>query len=113
MLGHVSDPKAELLISERLRPHWSQAGAIVFETFRTIDSVPKEVLHRWDREKDDWMRRHGFPDGLHWSESLPKLDDKLRGDFHSEFNRCRETFLDTCHGRCLLRNPELAEIVSD
>ena len=113
MLGHVFDPKAELLISEQLRPHWSQAGAIVFVTFRTADSIPKEVLHRWDREKDDWMRRQGFPDGVHWSEILPGLDEKLRGDFYREFNRCRETFLDTCHGRCLLRTPELAKIVGD
>jgi type I restriction enzyme R subunit len=57
MLGELFDPKADLLIHERLRPHWSQAGAIVFVTFRTVDSIPKEVLQRWEREKQDWVER--------------------------------------------------------
>ena len=53
MIGELFDPKAELLIHDRLRPHWSQAGAIVFVTFRTIDSIPREVIQRWDRERND------------------------------------------------------------
>ncbi len=57
MLGELFDPKAELFIHDRLRPHWSQAGAIVFVTFRTFDSIPKEVIQRWEREKQDWVER--------------------------------------------------------
>src|SRR5262249_11571853 len=34
-------------------------------------------------------------------------------DFQKTFNRCREAFLDTCHGRCLLKRPELAQIVAE
>ena len=113
MLGELFDPKDELLISERIRPHWSQAGAIVFVTFRTHDSIPREVLRRWEREKNDWMRRRGHPENQHWSEILPALSDDERGEFYQQFNRCREDFLDTCHGRCLLRRPELAKIVAD
>ena len=30
MLGELFDPTAELVIHERLHPHWSQTGAIVF-----------------------------------------------------------------------------------
>src|SRR5436190_2789855 len=58
MLGESFDPKAELLIHEHCRPHWSQAGAIVFITFRTHDSAPREVLERWEREKQAWIVRH-------------------------------------------------------
>lgn len=57
VIGELFDPQAELFIHDRLRPHWSQAGAIVFVTFRTVDSIPTEVLTRWDREKQDWVER--------------------------------------------------------
>ena len=80
------DPKADLSISEHFRPHWSQAGAIVFITFRTADSIPQEVLDRWEREKHDWMRRHNCPIDRHWSEVLPTLDPPIRDQFKKEFN---------------------------
>jgi len=57
MLGECFDPKGELLISAHCRPHWSQAGAVVFVTFRLHDSIPREVLIRWDREKQEWLRQ--------------------------------------------------------
>jgi type I restriction enzyme R subunit len=41
------------------------------------------------------------------------LDAEQRQQFAQEFNRVREDFLDTCHGRCVLRRPELAKIVAD
>ncbi len=113
MWGELFDPGAEMLIAERIRPHWSQAGAIVFVTFRTHDSIPREVLQQWDREKNMWMQRRGHTPGEHWSKIVPRLTEGERGDFHKEFNRCREQFLDTCHGRCLLRRPPLAKIVAD
>ncbi len=50
-LGELFDPKADLSICEHFRPHWSQAGAIVFITFRTADSIPQEVLHRWNEKR--------------------------------------------------------------
>ena len=55
MLGEPFDPKGELQIYEHLRPHWSQAGAVVFITFRTDDSIPREVVERWDGEKQEWL----------------------------------------------------------
>jgi type I restriction enzyme R subunit len=113
MLGDLFDPKQDLLIHERCRPHWSQTGAIVFATFRTADSIPAEVIDRWEREKNDWMQRRGHSISKHWSQILPTLDDEEQAEFHREFDRTREAFLDTCHGRCLLRRPELAQIVAD
>jgi type I restriction enzyme R subunit len=113
MLGEFFDPKSELLISQHCRPHWSQAGAVVFITFRTHDSIPREVIERWDCEKQEWLRIRSLATGAHWSTVLPMLTDKDRADFQQTFNRCRETYLDTCHGRCLLKRPELAKIVAD
>ena len=113
MLGEPFDPKAELLIREHFRPHWSQAGVVVFITFRSHDSIPREVIRRWDREKLEWLRHRGLPVGPHWSTSLPELSPPDRADFHRTFNRCREDFLAHGHGQCLLKRPELAQIVAD
>lgn len=114
MLGDVFDPQAELFIHEHCRPHWSQAGTIVFLTFRTHDSIPREVVERWDREKEAWLERNGYSvSGQHWSSLKKSLSDSDRIRFNRHFDRCREAFLDTCHGKCLLRRPELAQIVAD
>ena len=91
----------------------SQAGAIVFITFRTHDSIPREVLQRWDREKLEWLRHRGLPTTSHWSTTVPTLSQSDQADFLRTFNRCREDFLDGCHGRCLLKRPELAKVVAD
>jgi putative transposase len=112
-LGELFDPKAEFGISEHFRPHWSQAGAIVFITFRTADSIPKEVLLRWEQEKGEWLRHHNLPTDDHWSRVVPTLEEKLRHAFAKQFNRCQEDFLDTCRGECVLKQSVLAKIVAD
>ena len=111
MLGEFFDPKADFLIEETCRPHWSQAGAVVFVTFRTNDSIPFEVLDLWERQKKDWMARRGFAGG-HWSENLNQLNEGDRAQFNKEFNRTREDCLDTCLGECVLKQPRLASIVA-
>jgi putative transposase len=113
MLGEVFDPNGERHIYKHCRPHWSQAGAVVFITFRTHDSIPREVLSRWEREKREWLQVRGWTANGHWSAIVPQLSEQDRAAFYKEFNRCRETYLDTCQGRCLLQRPELARIVAD
>ena len=51
------DPCAELLVSERNLPHWFQPGAAIFVTFRTADSMPAEVVQRWQRELEELFHR--------------------------------------------------------
>ena len=111
MLGELFDPRSDFTIEEHFRPHWSQAGAIVFITFRANDSIPRQVLQRWEREKRDWIHRLGHTG--HWSDVLPTLESREQVQFKRHFNRCREEFLDGCHGKCMLRQPELAKIVAD
>ena len=113
MLGEVFDPRAEFCIEDRLHPHWAQAGAIVFITMRTRDSIPKSVLERWEREKQDWLLRRGHPCEVHWTKLVPDLPDAERHAFARTFNRCREEFLDGCHGSCPLRDSDLSKIVAD
>src|SRR5438105_3205501 len=113
MLGESFDPTGEFLIHERCRPHWSQAGAVVFITFRTDDSIPRAVMERWDRQKQEWLRLRGKDTGAHWAAILPTLSAQDRAEFQKTFRRCREAFLDSCQGRCLLKRPELAQIVAE
>jgi type I restriction enzyme R subunit len=113
MLGELFDPQAERLVRNHCRPHWSQAGAVVFITFRTFDSIPSEVVERWDRERRDWLLRRGWNGNGHWSNGVAQLSPAEKATFHKEFNRMRESCLDSCHGRCLLKRPELAAIVAE
>lgn len=111
MLGECFDPTVDIDISQHIRPHWAQAGAVVFITFRLADSIPKKVLHRWEREKLEWLRGRGHPWTNGWKAAVQLLSDRERIAFHRRFDRIREAFLDTCHGRCLLRDPKIRRIV--
>jgi type I restriction enzyme R subunit len=113
MLGECFDPRGELAIYEHCRPHWSHAGAVVFITFRTHDSIPAEVVRRWDREKQEWLLARGVETRRTWRDVLPTLSERDRLDFHKRFNRVQEAYLDTCQGQCYLRQPALSGIVHD
>ncbi|MBI3823561.1 MAG: hypothetical protein HY289_12900, partial [Planctomycetes bacterium] len=45
------DPETEVAVVERRLPHWSQSGAITFITWRTEDSMPKDVLDQWFKDR--------------------------------------------------------------
>ena len=111
MLGECFDPTADVEISQHVRPHWSQTGAVVFITFRLADSIPKKVLNRWDREKREWLRARGRLSVGDWKSAVRLLPDRERIAFHRRFDRIRESFLDTCHGECLLRAPDYRRVV--
>ena len=113
MLGECFDPKAEFSIHEHCRPHWCQTGSVVFITFRTADSIPKEALRRWEREKEAWLAGNGIELTGHWSTVVPKIAPELQWRFKKTFRRHREEYLDTCQGRCVLQVPSLAKIVAD
>jgi type I restriction enzyme R subunit len=110
----VFDPKAEYGVVERKLPHWSQAATICFITWRTQDSIPRPVLNRWHAHRDDWLRRHGVdPNAADWKAQLMKLDRPLPSEFLRIFSERWHSQLDACHGACVLRRPELAQIVEE
>lgn len=113
MLGEAFDPNAEFSIESRIRPHWSQAGAVVFVTFRTHDSIPADVIYRWQRENVEWLLAKGIACEGKLEAAIEKLVEQDRKAFQKHFRRVREMFLDTCHGKCLLRRENLAKIVAD
>jgi type I restriction enzyme R subunit len=110
----VFDPQQEYAIVERRLPHWSQAGTISFITWRTWDSFPNQVLQRWLAERDSWLKRHGIdPEGDNWRIQLRSLSPTLRREFQLHVSDRWNDHLDACHGTCVLRRPELSQIVSD
>ncbi len=98
-------------LPDNIRPHWSQAGAIVFITFRLHDSIPQEVIRRWESLKQAWLSEEGSLD------IGPKSSRRLTRSYNrrslANSTATREYFLDTCHGSCILRRPELSQIVFD
>ncbi len=112
-IGDVFDPSAEVLISEHTHPHWAQAGAITFITMRLADSVPREVIQRWDRERVEFLNQKGIRCASDWRSAREKLNPQDRADFERQFNRAREDFLDTCIGNCELKHADVARTVAD
>lgn len=108
------DKDRPLLVTERRLPHWAQAGTVCFLTWRTWDSMPTAVIESWLKERCEWLLRKGInatsPDWKHALRRLPQPDQK---EFHRLFTNRWEDMLDECHGTCVLRQPDLATIVSD
>lgn len=110
---HLFDPEAEFCVVERRLPHWSQAGAICFITWRTFDSMPNEVLDEWHGMRKRWLKDHGInPDDVAWRCHLQRLKPKLTSDFFSNLGNRWLDALDASHGACFLRQPVLAETVA-
>jgi len=117
------DRERDIDVRERNLPHWFQPGAAIFVTFRTIDSLPKEVVLRMQRELEEWLRIRDLPVELAMSAITQRrpdhdmlfksLEPRNRGEFQRLVNRLFHWSLDECHGRCPLRQREIAEIVAN
>ncbi|MDZ4290154.1 MAG: transposase, partial [Prosthecobacter sp.] len=105
-------PKDEIDKSYRRLPHWEQPDVCYFLTFRTIDSIPAEVMNGWKSEREQWLRANGIdPETEDWHSLLEMLPQEVRDGFHERFSKRMHEFLDTNVGECLLRRPDLREIV--
>jgi type I restriction enzyme R subunit len=113
MTFELFDPNADVRITAGNLPHWFQPGVTYFITFRTDDSFPVAVARQWYRCRDDWLRKHGIdPGSVDWISKLRALPgDQLR-EFHTNFSREFMENLDSGHGECVLKRPELARIVA-
>ena len=89
-----------LTVYEELLPHWRQAGATYFVTFRLNDSLPQSKLHELRQFKAEWERRHP-----------PPRSSTLRDEVAREMFRRIEGWLDQGHGSCILWDSKLAERV--
>ena len=107
------DPSQEFSVLERRLPHWAQAGTICFMTWRTADSLPKQVVERCLREREQLLRQHGIDPDADWRQALERLVPALCGQLRWIISERWDHALDECHGQCVLKRPELAKIVAD
>jgi len=96
------NPYAEIRQTQNRLPHWQQAGAVYFVTFRLADAVPSRLRTQWEGERNAWLRVHPEP----WSFEVEL-------EYHQRFSGAIEHWLDAGHGSCLLREPACAEVVSE
>lgn len=100
--------------SRRNLPHWEQPEVCYFLTFRTWDSMPKEVMDQWSAERNEWLFRHGIDvrTDEDWHSRVELLTAEDRIEFHRRYSSQMQERLDQGHGECLLRQASLRQIVS-
>jgi REP element-mobilizing transposase RayT len=86
-------------------PHWRMDGATYAVTFRLADSLPAEVLRRWGAE-----REHTVQQAEAMGRPLTASEIRRLQELHSQ--RVDE-WLDRGHGSCALRDPRIAQLVSN
>ena len=86
------DPHLPVTRYERHLPHWRQAGATYFVTFRLGDSLPQGKLNELEGCKREWERKYPVP----WSEIVWRR-------FAEELGEQVDAWLDQGIGCCSLR----------
>mgnify|MGYP000060356218 CR=1 FL=1 len=111
---HFFDPDEAAAVLYRKLPHWSQAGVVCFITFRTHDSMPREVVEGWHRDRRNWLDEHGVnPHAATWRLDLQQLDRPSQNEFYKLFSARWHDELDQCYGACVLKDPLNAKTVAD
>jgi len=94
-------------------PHVKREGASYFVTFRLADSLPKEVLMKFQGERAERLRRLlALRDAFqrHLTRQAPTdSEEEIERDYHRKVER----YLDKGAGECLLRRPDLADLVAN
>jgi len=96
------DPFSPVEPHQHRLPHWQQGSVYYFVTWRLADSLPREKLERWNEERVVWSRLHPQP----WNV-------ETESEYHEKFSTAVDNWLDEGGGSCVLRDPDLASVVSD
>jgi REP element-mobilizing transposase RayT len=75
-------------------------GASYFVTFRLVDSLPREVLLEFERQRAEALR-------------LADQDSPGREEANREFQRRVERYLDQGAGECYLRRDDIAGMIAE
>jgi putative transposase len=87
-------------------PHVKREGAEYFVTFRLADSLPKEILLRYEAGRAERLR------ALHEATRRSLTTADTEEIINRDFRRLVERQLDRGAGACHLRRPEIAELVA-
>ncbi len=106
------DAQAAFRNYERNLPHWRQPGASYFLTYRLQDSLPPAVVADVRLEQGAWKVRIAAELRLQGG-----ILSEITADEYDAFlvRRCRklEALMDEGHGSCVLKRPEIRDVVVD
>jgi REP element-mobilizing transposase RayT len=93
-------------------PHVKREGARYFVTFRLADSLPKEVLLKYQSERAERLHRF-YPqqDGAKKLDTAGPLANTL-DDIERDYFWKTESFLDRGQGESWLKRPDIADLVA-
>lgn len=100
------NPQRSGVHSRGYLPHVKREGAEYFVTFRLADSLPKEVLLRYEGERAERLR--AFHDAKRQGRAVADNEEIINRDFLRKVER----YLDQGAGACHLRRPEIADLVA-
>lgn len=106
------DRKSSFVVHHRRLPHWSQAGTICFLTWRTADSLPKQVLQRWQAERLALLRSAGIDPSADVRDQINRLETAAASQLRCELFQRWDGYLDQAHGACLLKRTDITQIVA-
>ena len=99
---HGLDPYKPIDMYWRHLPHWRQAGATYFVTFRLTDSIPQSKLEELRSVKREWETLRAT---MRTNETWEEL-------YNREMQEV-ERLLDQGLGECYLRSPEISAVVQE
>lgn len=100
-------PQDELRIHQGHLPHWRQDRVTYFITTRLADSMPQDKLREWQNKRDLWLAAHG----LQTASEISRLPEDQQHEFHATFTSEWHQWLDAGYGECLLRRPEVRDVL--
>ena len=89
-----------LRIYVQILPHWRQAGATYFVTFRLDDALPASKIHELQVLREEWERQSSAP-------LTSETQEKIAGKMTEQL----EDWLDQGFGSCVLKDPDVSEKV--
>lgn len=95
------NPYSDIRETANRLPHWQQAGAVYFITFRLADALPESLRSEWESERAVWIGLHPQP----WSSETER-------EYHIRFSGTIERCLDAGHGSCILRRADCATVIA-
>jgi len=129
------DPKKAVGHLNGNLPHWRQEGTTYFVTFRLGDSLPKEKLEQWKKERDEWVVANPRPENVDATPSSHCLAEgaqrdegrlqstgvitsstllqKWQAQYRTLFTERLEKWMDAGHGSCVLQDSNVRKIVCE
>ena len=100
-------------------PHWRQENCTYFVTYRLADALPAGVIREFEYERDQWLLHRGIDpkrllaESFDWKKTVGKLSKNDQRLYERTMATKLNKYLDAGHGCCVLKRPDLAEIVAN